>query len=333
MVVPPINWFARGVLLICTTLVCLAWFPMFGSVFSSWHAVLDLFCHTSWHCFFGLTAIGAVIVVGRLLNTSMAGRWNVRLWLCVVPWSYFLFVVQPWTSLALTKNDPSASGLKIYSWNFLISNSDMEDVMRHVRKQNADVVALIEMGEHQVDALKELSKDYAYHVWIPDGAAGVAILSKVPNTTFEVLDLGGVGMPAVEVSLPANEKCKAMRLLAVHTRSPRLHPMRTKERDRQLNAIGEWAAKVGTSYEASYAVVGDLNITPWSRPFHQLLRSGKLRDSRWYRGYYGSWPAPLRFFGIPIDHFLASDQCDVLYRDVDPYFGLSDHRPIVAIVK
>lgn len=303
---------------------------MVASIFSSWHPVLDLFCHTSWHCFFGLTAIGTVIVLGKVLSTSMAGRWMVRLWLCAVPWTYFLVVVQPWTTLPFVQNDPSAIGLKIYSWNFLISNNDLEDVVRRVREQNADVVALLEIGEHQVDALKQLAKDYAFHVWIPDGAAGVAVLSKVPNTTFEILDLGGAGMPAVEVNLPANDLSKAMRLLAVHTRSPRLHPMRTKQRDRQLIAIGEWAAaKDGTSY----AVVGDLNITPWSRPFSQLLQSGKLRDSRWYRGYYGSWPAPLRFFGIPIDHFLAGDQCEVLYRDVDPYFGLSDHRPIVAIVK
>jgi len=303
---------------------------MFGSMFSSWHAVFDLFCHTSWHCFFGLTAIGTVIVLGKVLNTSMAGRWMVRLWLCAVPWTYFLVVVQPWATLPLLRNDPSANGLKIYSWNFLISNDDLEDVVRHVRKQNADVVALLEIGEHQVDALKGLTEDYAFHVWIPDGAAGVAVLSKVQNTSFEILDLGGAGMPAVEVNLPANDRSKAMHLLAVHTRSPRVHPLRTKQRDRQLAAIGEWAAaKVGISY----AVVGDLNITPWSRPFHQLLRSGNLRDSRWYRGYYGSWPAPFRFFGIPIDHFLASDQCEVLYRDVDPYFGLSDHRPIVAIVK
>jgi endonuclease/exonuclease/phosphatase (EEP) superfamily protein YafD len=303
---------------------------MVASIFSSWHPVLDLFCHTSWHCFFGLTAIGTVIVLGKVLSTSMAGRWMVRLWLCAVPWTYFLVVVQPWTTLPFVQNDPSAIGLKIYSWNFLISNNDLEDVVRRVREQNADVVALLEIGEHQVDALKQLAKDYAFHVWIPDGAAGVAVLSKVPNTTFEILDLGGAGMPAVEVNLPANDLSKAMRLLAVHTRSPRLHPMRTKLRDRQLIAIGEWAAaKDGTSY----AVVGDLNITPWSRPFSQLLQSGKLRDSRWYRGYCGSWPAPLRFFGIPIDHFLAGDQCEVLYRDVDPYFGLSDHRPIVAIVK
>jgi endonuclease/exonuclease/phosphatase (EEP) superfamily protein YafD len=317
-------------LLICTTLVGLAWFPMFGSIFSSWHSVLDLFCHTSWHCFFALTATGVVIVLGKVLNTSMAGRWNVRLGLWVIPWTYFLFVVQPWTSLPFAKNDPSASGLKIYSWNFLVSNNELEDVAHHVRKQNADVVVLIELGEHQVDALKKFANEYACHAWMADGVAGVAVLSKVPNTTFEIINLAGLGMPAIEANLPANDKCKAMRLLAVHTRSPRLHPMRTHQRDRQLVAVGEWAAaKTG----ASYAVVGDLNITPWSRPFSQLLRSGKLRDSRWYRGYYGSWPAPLRFFGIPIDHFLASDQCEVLYRDVDPHFGLSDHRPIVAIVK
>jgi endonuclease/exonuclease/phosphatase (EEP) superfamily protein YafD len=128
----------------------------------------------------------------KSLNTSMAGRWNVRLGLWVIPWTYFLFVVQPWTSLPFAKNDPSANGLKIYSWNFLVSNNELEDVAHHVRKQNADVVVLIELGEHQVDALKKFAKEYACHAWMADGVAGVAVLSRVPNTTFEIIDLAGL---------------------------------------------------------------------------------------------------------------------------------------------
>ena len=81
-------------------------------------------------------------------------------------------------------------------------------------------------------------------------------------------------------------------------------------------------------------VAGDLNLTPWSRAFRDLVLKAKLKDPRRGRGCFGTWPTLSRFpasaaVGVPIDHILVSERLRVSSLSLGPHLG-SDHLPIVA---
>jgi endonuclease/exonuclease/phosphatase (EEP) superfamily protein YafD len=95
-------------------------------------------------------------------------------------------------------------------------------------------------------------------------------------------------------------------------------------RNDQLRAL---AAKVRES-NVPTIVLGDLNATPWSPYFRELLRASGLRNTSQGRGLYGSWPAGLPIGRIPLDHCLVSPSLHVMDKQLGPQVG-SDHLPVV----
>lgn len=76
-------------------------------------------------------------------------------------------------------------------------------------------------------------------------------------------------------------------------------------------------------------VMGDLNATPWSRPFAWLRERTGLCDSRAGFGIQASFPAASALLRIPIDHLLASCPIGVRERRIGRDVG-SDHLPVVV---
>ena len=77
-------------------------------------------------------------------------------------------------------------------------------------------------------------------------------------------------------------------------------------------------------------LVGDLNTTPWSQHFAQLLSEPRFRSVREGFGWLPTWPAMLPpFLRIPIDHCLVTSELDVLALDLGHNVG-SDHLPLVV---
>ncbi len=74
--------------------------------------------------------------------------------------------------------------------------------------------------------------------------------------------------------------------------------------------------------------LGDLNITPWSPFFTDLLRDGQLHDGRRGFGILPTWEKLAGMVRIPIDHVLHSEGVAITDLRVLPGNG-SDHRPIV----
>jgi endonuclease/exonuclease/phosphatase (EEP) superfamily protein YafD len=98
-------------------------------------------------------------------------------------------------------------------------------------------------------------------------------------------------------------------------------------RNGQLRAIAARAKKSN----APVIVLGDLNFTPWSPYFRELLRDGGLRNTSQGHGLHASWPALLPMGRIPLDHCLVSPEIRVSNKQVGPYIG-SDHLPVMVEV-
>ncbi len=101
--------------------------------------------------------------------------------------------------------------------------------------------------------------------------------------------------------------------------------------DRQIQQLRFVARKLA-SIDGAVIVVGDLNTTPWAKPYQELLANCHLKDPRIGRGLLPSWPCFSFPFSIPIDHVLVSQNLKVLSLLLGPFVG-SDHRPLVLDIQ
>jgi endonuclease/exonuclease/phosphatase (EEP) superfamily protein YafD len=94
-------------------------------------------------------------------------------------------------------------------------------------------------------------------------------------------------------------------------------------RNRQLTEIGNFLADSA----GPVILVGDLNTTPWSPAFKDLLQATGLQNSMKGFGIQPTWPTTIPLFWIPLDHLLHSPDFHVKSRKTGPHVG-SDHFPV-----
>jgi len=335
-----------------------------ASKLASVHPLFELTTHTLWH-------VGAVLFAGLAVLffwIKFRARWwfneqggmGLKYGLLVMGYcmlnGIFLAELQPWQAIPLTsipwqaiskldkasvhteakKTADSGKGwLRVMSWNVWIGNQSYSEVLRTIRERDPDVLVLIEIGPWHRESLGELLREeYPHSKWIPQNdARGIAMLSRIPGMEFLEVDLAGIGMPAIEGQVPGKGAQRGLRILGVHTSSPNLGG-RTAQRDQQLDFMRRWV--LDSNEEAM--VIGDFNITPWSKPFREMLKGdglghGKLRDTREGRGFFATWPSGLGWFGIPIDHALVTQGIEVHRRGAGLPLRESDHGWIDVTIR
>jgi len=97
-------------------------------------------------------------------------------------------------------------------------------------------------------------------------------------------------------------------------------------RNRQLDALATEARRRGSE---ALAVIGDLNVSPFSPYYDRLLRNGRLHrchgDGRWTP----TWPTLFPPLYIQLDHCLTTDNVRSWDFRRGEYVG-SDHVPILV---
>lgn len=141
-----------------------------------------------------------------------------------------------------------------------------------------------------------------------------------PGAEVRFVDVIRRATPAVTVLIEG----EPVTVLGVHTLSP-YGSARSAARDRELLALGEWAA----DQDERVVVAGDFNATPFSWSFRRLLEVGGLENSLDGFGLQPTWPSDNIFLRIPIDHLVHTDGIEVVDRQVADSFG-SDHLPLMV---
>lgn len=315
--------------------VAVLWLSMVACLFANAHPGFELVTHLSLYLLAICLVCVGLLLIRLLSRIHIAGGRRYRLvqiLLLMVPTCYFAIKTRPW-SFVLRDSIPvqfrsSESTVTVLSWNVWLENFLGEEIADVIRDADADIVVLIEVNHATAELLEPLrdSGIYSSVYWAPAwNSGGMVVFSKLPNTQIEKYILPVTGTHGAEVSVAADERHPEFRLLAVHTRSPTSF-QRSLQRDRQFQALAEWSK----SQTSAAAVIGDLNVTPWSPAYGDLLLNGELTDSRSGFGYCASWPSFLGRFGIPIDHLLTNACCKAVERCVLPTAPGSDHRPIMA---
>lgn len=306
------SWLSRRVkglvdagTVIGVTMTVVAWF-------ARWHWVCDLATHFPLQLAMGgatCTAVQALMRRWRWASVSLVAT-LLNVWL-LAPYLWFA----PSTTV------PPEQVHKFISANLLRENLDYERFVQFVRDEKPDVLFVMEMNEAWTQALEVLQDEYPHQKLRPrEDAFGVGLFSRTPFEDVPVI-LSATGLPSIVTTM----ELSGQEALFIGTHSlPPMGAANAYDRNEQLANIAQFVAQ----QKQPVVLLGDLNITPWSPYFGDLVRDSGLRDTQHGQGLQPSWPWlpwPCR---IPIDHALVSKEVQVIDRRLGPNIG-SDHLPVV----
>jgi endonuclease/exonuclease/phosphatase (EEP) superfamily protein YafD len=195
-------------------------------------------------------------------------------------------------------------------------------VLDLIRSREPDVVVLTEVDDQWLEALGSLTERYAHRIVQPrSDNFGIGVWSRLPLEDGVVVRLGRAGVPSVLAR--AVTPLGPVWVLATHPVPPSGREMSALRND-QLDAI----ATLTDTLAGRVVVAGDLNATPWSPHFRDLLRVGGLRRARSVRALY-TWPVGMPVLMVQLDHCLHSGNLRAAHLEVLASIG-SDHYPLAC---
>lgn len=221
---------------------------------------------------------------------------------------------------------PAKAVVRIVLMNVSSENHSSAPLLEYLRVKKPDLIGLIEINSRWQVGLSPLFKDYAVQAeWPEKGSFGLGLFSRTKFLAANAIELGRTGVPSIEAHLPL---CgKEVTVVLTHPYPP-ITPVNFGLRNGQLADLAAYPPL----HRGSFLVMGDLNTTPFSPYFSQLVAGLGAKDSRTGFGLQASWPSFFHFPMIPIDHVLVSPDFRVLRREIGPDLG-SDHYPVYLEVE
>ena len=284
------------------------------------HWVLELFTH-----FRIQLAVGALLLL--LLALLLRKRWSGALALAALLAN--LYPIWPYLpGLGRAEAQPPPS-LRVMAFNLHSSNADLAGVEAYMARVRPDFVLLTELPPGADAWLAGLEPDFPHQaVDRLSSAFDVAFLSRAPIAAADFDRSVSSYLPVLTARLcdpAAAEQAHCLTVIGLHAANPLGN---SGLRDRQLRLAAQKTAAVA---DGMVLMLGDLNTTPWSPIFGEVLEQGRLRDSAQGFALKGTWMSRNPLFGLPIDHVLLGEGIAAASRRVGPGLG-SDHYPVVTEV-
>lgn len=229
--------------------------------------------------------------------------------------------IQPWVSE--TPDIVTSQSVTVAGINLLSTNENEDGVVRFIETENPDVLVFTELTPLWRRKLTPHLEDYPHQILkTRTGNFGIGMFSKIPMEKDSIHFFVGGKYGSTFGELTIGDK--KVGILGTHPEPP-FNKESAKKRNDQFEAI---AAHFGT-YESPLIIIGDLNCSPYSFHFKELLKNLRLSDSRIKFGILNTWPTNFFPLRIPIDHCLVNEKCKVIERYNGFNIG-SDHFPIFA---
>ena len=216
---------------------------------------------------------------------------------------------------ALAPLKEGETALKVASFNLWYANPDVAGIAAEVRRLDADIISLIEIGPDKRAMIEGLRDLYPYRAeCFADAYCHLAVLSKLPIAE-NLSRSSWEGPPMMVVRLGG--RARDLVVIGAHTiRFPH-----TRAQFRQVRAL----ARFIETMPGAKIVMGDFNATPFSRVTRAVEEeTGLVRLTA-----LPTWPAWVDLPQMAIDHIFASPELRVIGDErVGRPMG-SDHYPIV----
>lgn len=217
----------------------------------------------------------------------------------------------------------SGPSLRVVVSNLSIENRNHALPRLLVEHHDPDVLGFLEVNDSWAAVLDEALVDYPHRLVEPrPHHFGLALYSRLPLEQREVRWVNEEHHPVLLARVRVGDT--ASWLLLAHPHPP-VSARTSAQRDRQLASL----ARLRQQHPGPFVLLGDLNVSPWSPAFRRLLASAELADTRKGHGWQPTWPVPLAFVGLPLDHVLVSPAWRTRQRSTGPAVG-SDHLPVFA---
>ena len=203
------------------------------------------------------------------------------------------------------------------------NSNNSKRVLESIAQADPDLLLLEEVTPQWAEKMATLESQYKYRIAQPQaGCFGIMLLSKYPLERGKVVEVGSGGVPSIvaEAYFPKG----VVSIIGTHPPPPTGAEF-SKHRNSQLAALPELVEK----QNHPVLLMGDLNTTPWSPYFTQLVRESGLKNSMKGFGHQPSWPRKPFFLRIPLDHMLHSPEITIHNRMVGQEVG-SDHFPVIV---
>jgi endonuclease/exonuclease/phosphatase (EEP) superfamily protein YafD len=214
---------------------------------------------------------------------------------------------------------------RIMSFNLLSNNESYNEVVEFIEAADPDLVFLYEASRPWEVALDSSDLDYEVIRGRSDDLIfGTLVLARDP---VDAVSYGfAESQPrAIAVGYRPEGWSETIQVLSTHPLAPTTAE-RAALRDAQLAFAADWARE----QEGAFAVVGDLNASPWSWTFSRFTAGGVLRNSQIGFGLQPTFPATSNLlFRVPIDHLLHSAELTVIDRRLGDALG-SDHFSLLV---
>ncbi len=288
---------------------------LFGlSFFGKHHWVLELLSHLRMH--FGLTFIILGIILIIFKQKGLIKYISTALGICILFWSNFAHV-------QLFDIYKGQTSIKLGNINLYSLNKDFEKTIEMIRSENPDIICFQEYNSFWHKKLSEELTDYPYKKEkIQEGHFGIATYSKIEWAKSEIVNFANDMFPSLWIEIESKTK-NPIGILNTHIEPPiglQAHQLRVKHFQKMAQFL--------KSKTFNYLISGDLNTTPYSYHFINLVEDLSLIDSRnCSLGIGATWPNDLGLIGIPIDHILGTQKIGFVNWKSSGGTG-SDHRSV-----
>lgn len=305
------NRFGKVGLAICAVTLIIALSGLLAPYFAERWVELDVLSHLRLHLIGAAMAAALALVIPRLrLVVLLAG-------LAATPVVIGLMPVLGSKSEAALPVGAGEMPLKVLTYNTWFQNGDWQALETYIRKEDADVVILLEFGSNKRPLLERLSALYPHRSdCIEIKHCRLVLLSKKP---FEEAGhkTKWSGPPIIWARY--GEYLNGLTIIGAHL--PR--PPSVTTQYLQVRELAKETLKVGDPV----IVAGDFNATQWSFTLSAFQEFSGL----WRLTSEPTWPT--HFFGLAqfaIDHiFISNGVRPLAYPERGEHVG-SDHLPMSA---
>ncbi|MBB3191972.1 endonuclease/exonuclease/phosphatase family protein [Halomonas cerina] len=227
--------------------------------------------------------------------------------------------------------------LKVLSANVTYTNDRYPEVLAMVRREDPDLLLLIEVDRAWAEGLAPLDQHYAHRVGeVRSEGLGIVLWSRFPLLEQEVKHLVSERRPSIfaTVDVPG---IGPVRYVGTHPVPPGLrdriaHNDETTERrdsrvrDAELMLV---ARHIRRDSDNRWIVTGDFNDVAWSDSTRLFADLSDLKDPRRGRRLLSTYHAKRPLWRYPIDHLFVSDGFHLVDLSRVRVLG-SDHFAVTA---
>ncbi len=219
------------------------------------------------------------------------------------------------------KGNASGPGIRLMHLNVnWYVNQNFDRVFDLIAQEQPEILCLLEIGRAWQRKIEELPFSHKFYE-LRDDPFGIGVFSNLEIIEPRIVYFQANRLPCIHFKIRVQDRL--VELLYAHNYPP-LNGGASFARNDQTRNMAQFIRDGGNPF---FILVGDLNVTPWSPHFKDLLDTTGMADARWGRGINPSWRWFDGLLRLPLDHFLYGKGIAVRDLHIGPSF-YSDHLPL-----